>query len=81
MEKMKEIMLVRQMISKTGYFRIEMKELRTDAMMEVSMEKLKENLLARKIERMMGEPMAKLTGLMKVTSCGIDDETVGITDG
>ena len=45
------------MVSKTGYFRIEMKELRTDAMMEVSMEKVKGNLLARKIEKMKGEPM------------------------
>jgi len=64
-------MLVRQMVSKTGYLRVEMKELRTDAMMEVSMEKVKGDLLARKMEKMKGEPMVKLTGLMKVTSWGL----------
>ena len=54
MVKMKEIMLVRQMVSKTGYLRNEMKDLRTDAMMEVSMEKVKGDLLAQKIEKMKG---------------------------
>ena len=39
------------------------------------------SLLARKMEKMKWEPMVKMTGLMKVTTCGIDGETVGITDG
>ena len=39
------------------------------------------SLLARKMEKMKWEPMVKMTELIKVTSCGIDDETVGITDG
>ena len=37
-----------------------MKELRTDGMMEVSMEKLKGNLLARKMETMKGQIVRKM---------------------
>jgi len=46
--------------SKIGYLRAEMKELRTDGMMEVSMEKLKGNLLAWKIETMKGQIVQKM---------------------
>ena len=45
-----------------------MKELRTDAMMEVSMEKVKGNLLAWKIEKMKEEPIVNMMELMKVIS-------------
>ena len=54
-----------------GYLRAKIKELWIDGMIEVSMEKLKGNLLARKIETMKGEPIVKLTGLMKETSLGL----------
>jgi len=66
--------------TKTEYLRVEMKELRTDEIMEVLMKKLKGILLARKMEKMKLEPMVKMTGLIKMTSCGIDRETVGVTD-
>ena len=46
MVKMKKMLLVMYMGSKMGYLRAEMKEIWTDRMMEVSMEKLKGNLLA-----------------------------------
>ena len=39
------------------------------------------SLLAQKMEKMKWEPMVKMTGLIKVTSCGIYDATIGITDG
>ena len=42
-----------------------------DGKMEVSMEKMMVNLLARKMEKMKGEPIVKMTGLMKVTSWGL----------
>jgi len=42
--------------------------------------KLKGSLLAMKMEKMKWEPMVKMTGLMKVTLCGIDRETVRVTD-
>ena len=57
--------------SKIGYLRAKMKELWMDRLIEVSMEKLKGNLLAWKMETMKGEPMVKLTGLMKVMSRGL----------
>ena len=59
------------MVSKMGYLRAKMKELQTDGMMEVLMEKLKGNLLVQKMETIKGEPMVKLMGLMKVKSWGL----------
>ena len=43
-----------------GYLRADMKELWTEGMMEVSIEKLKENLLARKMETMKGQIVRKM---------------------
>ena len=45
---------------KIGYFRAKMKELCTDGMIEVSMEKLKGNSLAQKIEIMKGQIVQKI---------------------
>ena len=43
-----------------GYLRAEMKEFQKDRMMEVSMEKLKGNVLARKMETMKGQIVRKM---------------------
>ena len=43
-----------------GYLRAEMKELQPDGMMEVSIEKLKGNLLAWKMETMKGQIVQKM---------------------
>ena len=42
-----------------GYFRAKMKELWSNEMIEVSIEKLKGDLLDWKMERMKGEPMVQ----------------------
>ena len=66
MVKMKDMLLVTYIVSKMGYLRAEMKELWMDGMMEVSMEKRKENLLARKNERAIDDSYSMLEKIQTI---------------